>query len=141
MYVYRRKAHYHETDKMGVIYHANYIRWMEEARVEFLDSIDLNYRALEERGVISPVTGISIDYKRPVEFDDEVEVRVSTESFDGVLLQVSYEIFDLTKGCLSARASSKHCFLMGGRITNLKKTMPDAYEKIKGSEEGPKGEE
>ena len=51
MFVYSRKAHYHETDQMGVVHHANYPKWMEEARVAFLDSLGMSYRAMEEAGV------------------------------------------------------------------------------------------
>ena len=51
MFTYSRKAHYHETDQMGVVHHANYPKWMEEARVAFLDEMGLSYRAMEEAGV------------------------------------------------------------------------------------------
>ena len=51
MFVYSRKAHYHETDQMGVVHHANYPKWMEEARVAFLDSLGMSYRAMEEAGL------------------------------------------------------------------------------------------
>ncbi len=127
MYIYRRKAHYHETDKMGVVYHANYIHWMEEARVEYLDSVGLPYRGLEDEGIMSPVTSVSLEYKRPVEFDDRTEVRVRTEGFDGIILKLAYEIWDLTKDCLAVKASSSHCFTRGGRVVSLKKASPPAF--------------
>ena len=67
-----RKAQYHETDQMGVIHHAAYVKWMEEARVAYLDRLGYGYVEIERDGVVCPVIGISIDYKRPVTFFDEV---------------------------------------------------------------------
>ena len=73
---YTHKVKYYETDKMGVTHHSNYIRWMEEARIEFLDKIGFSYYKLEEDGIMSPVIGIECDYKATTTFDDEVEIEV-----------------------------------------------------------------
>ena len=59
---YIHKVHYYETDKMGITHHSNYIRWMEEARVAFLDEIGWSYSKLEEVGLISPVLGVNCRY-------------------------------------------------------------------------------
>ena len=61
--MYQHKVQYYETDKMGIVHHSNYIRWMEEARIDFLDSIDFGFAMLESQGVISPVIGVECDYK------------------------------------------------------------------------------
>ena len=61
MFVYKRRAQYHETDQMGIIHHSNYVKWMEEARVRFMDVLGLGYREMEEQGIQSPVAGISVD--------------------------------------------------------------------------------
>ena len=66
MFTYTRTAQYHETDQMGVIHHANYLKWMEEARIAFLDSVGLSYRGVEQGGIVSPVTAVTVEYKRPV---------------------------------------------------------------------------
>ena len=55
---YIHRVHYYETDKMGVTHHANYIRWMEEARIAFLDTLGWNFARLEQSGILSPVTGV-----------------------------------------------------------------------------------
>ncbi len=72
VFVYTRIAQYHETDQMGIIHHANYVKWMEEARVAFLDEIGWSYKRIEEEGIVSPVAGISLEYKKPFEFSDQV---------------------------------------------------------------------
>ena len=45
---YEHKVQYYETDQMGIVHHSNYIRWFEEARVDFLDQVDMSYARMEE---------------------------------------------------------------------------------------------
>ena len=136
MFTYQRKAHYHETDQMGFIHHSNYVKWMEEARVAFMDEIGLSYRNLEEGGIVSPVTSISVDYKRPVLFDDELEISVSVNKYSGVKLEIGYAIYNKTKDELAAEAVSHHCFMKDGRVVSLKRANPELDVKIKNKMEG-----
>ena len=55
---YVHKVAYYETDRMGIVHHSNYIRWMEEARIDFFDQLGWSYQKFEDEGVISPVTAI-----------------------------------------------------------------------------------
>ena len=93
---YLHKVQYYETDKMGVTHHSNYIRWMEEARVAWLDEIGLNYAKLERMGISSPVTGIEGDYKNTTTFDDVVQISISVHEYSGVKLIVGYETVSYT---------------------------------------------
>ncbi len=130
MFVYSRKVHYHETDQMGVVHHANYPKWMEEARVAFLDGVGVSYRAMEAAGVFSPVVSLSVEYKRPARFDDEVEVRLEIAKYTGVRLEVGYTFFNRTRNELCATAASAHCFVQGGRVVSLQRALPDAHERL-----------
>ena len=65
---YLHKVAYYETDKMGVTHHSNYIRWMEEARVDFLEQIGFSYKKLEDEGIVSPVIGVECEYKAQTTF-------------------------------------------------------------------------
>ena len=76
-YHYTHKAQYYETDQMGIIHHSNYIRWFEEARVGFLDSIGCPYSYMEEQGIVSPVLEVSCQYHSMVHFSDLVDITVS----------------------------------------------------------------
>jgi acyl-CoA thioester hydrolase len=136
MFKYLRKAHYHETDQMGLIHHSNYVKWMEEARIAFMDELGLSYRSLEESGIASPVTGINVEYKKPVHFDDEMEIRVSVGKYTGVKLEVKYSMYNVTSGELAAEAISSHCFIKDGRIISLKRDKPELDEMIRKSMEG-----
>jgi len=130
MFKYTRKAQYHETDQMGIIHHSNYVKWMEEARVGFLDAIGLGYKTIEELGVVSPVTGIEVEYKRQVQFDDEVEINISIERYNGIRLELKYEFYNKTKQEICTVANSKHCFMKDGKVVSLGKALPDLHEKL-----------
>lgn len=125
MYIYKRKAQYHETDQMGIIHHSNYVKWMEEARVALLDYVGLGYGKVEKLGIVSPVVGISVEYKRQVLFGDEVEIRVKVQKYSGAVMEFGYEFFNLTRGEVCTRASSRHGFLKGNTIVSLKRELPD----------------
>lgn len=130
MFTYAKKAQYHETDQMGVIHHANYVKWMEEARLAYLEELGLGYRQVEEEKVFSPVAGVSVQYKAPVHFADEVEISVSVKTYTSVKLELAYRFFNKTTAQLCATASSLHCFIKNGKIISLKKEMPVLHEKL-----------
>ena len=123
MFVYTRVAQYHETDQMGVIHHSNYVKWMEEARIAFLDSVGLSYRSVEEGGIVSPVTGLAVEYRQPVHFGDTVEIEVSVAGYTGVRCELHYTMRRGDAVCTTA--VSKHCFLKNGRIIALQKAAPE----------------
>ena len=130
MFKYIRKAQYHETDKMGIIHHSNYIKWMEEARIELMDCIGFGYKTLEESGIISPVVSISLDYRKQVFFADEIEIRVEIQKYNGIVLELKYEFYNLTRDEICTNAFSKHGFLNDGKIVSLKKVLPVLDDKI-----------
>jgi acyl-CoA thioester hydrolase len=124
MFTYTRKAYYHETDKMGIIHHSNYIKWMEEARLEFMDALGWGYKKAEDMGMGSPVTSLSIDYKHPCDFLDEIEIRIWVEKYAAIAVEFKYEFFNKTKNQVCTTATSKHCFVKDGKIVIVKKDMP-----------------
>lgn len=111
---------------MGITHHANYIRWMEEARISFLDSIGYGYAKLEQEGILSPVIGIDCRYKHPTTFDDEVEITVGVEEFKGIRLVIRYTMTDAATGKTVLTGTSMHCFTDGnGKPIILKKQYPE----------------
>lgn len=128
--MYIHKVHYYETDKMGITHHSNYIRWMEEARIEFLKNIGWNYEKIEAMGIISPVTAVECKYKNTTAFADEVAVDVWVEEFKGVKLKIRYEM-KKQDGTLACEGASEHCFLnKDGKIISLKREYPDIYNAL-----------
>ena len=129
---YIHKVKYYETDKMGITHHSNYIRWMEEARIDFLDQIGYGYAQLEKDGIISPVIGVECDYKMSTTFDDEVEINVEIEEFKGVKLVIKYTIIKSETHELILVGKTKHCFLnKENKPIILKKVFPDFDEKLR----------
>ncbi len=122
---YIRKANYHETDQMGIIHHSNYIKWLEEARVAWMEHIGLPYKTMEEEGVYSPVLGISCDYKAMVRFNDQVDIRVSIIDYTGIKLLIGYKIYSLDGKICHATGESKHCFVdKDYKLLRVPKTKP-----------------
>ena len=125
MFIYKRKAQYHETDKMGVIHHSNYVKWMEEARIAYMESLGFGFDKVEALGIVSPVAGITVSYRNPVRFNDTVEISVSITRYSSVVQEVSYEFRNTATGEVCATATSKHCYLKDGRIISLKHDIPE----------------
>ncbi len=131
MNTYQHKVQYYETDKMGIVHHSNYIRWMEEARIDFLSQIGWDYKKLEDMGVISPVTAVECKYKVSTRFADMVVIAVSIEEFKGVKLKLQYEMKKDEEIVCEGR--SEHCFLNEeGQLINLKREYPDFYNTLTG---------
>ena len=128
---YVHKVKYYETDKMGITHHSNYIRWMEEARVDFFDKIGLSYKYLESVGVFSPVVSVECDFVSPTTFEDEVEIEVKVEEFKGVKLILSYNM-KKSSGETVATSKSSHCFVdKDGKLVILKRSFPELDAKLK----------
>lgn len=120
------KVHYHETDKMGITHHSNYIKWMEEARIDFLDAIGYPYARMEREGICSPVIGLECQYRRSTTFDDHVRIQVWVEEFKGVKLVIGYTMAKEDTGETVLTGKSIHCFTsLSGKPIILKKQFPD----------------
>lgn len=109
MFVYRHKVHYYETDRMGVTHHSNYIRFMEEARVAYLDTVGASYAKIEADGIISPVVEVEGKFKHTTTFDDVIEISVFVKSTTTFKLKLGYEM--RCGGKLVFEGCSMHCFL------------------------------
>ena len=125
---YIHRVHYYETDRMGVTHHSNYIRMMEEARVDFMAQLGWPYAKMEALGVMSPVTALNVKYIAPTTFDDQVEVRVFVKAFNGVKLVIRYEMVKQggDEPVTVLTGESEHVFLNGeGRFVRMKREMPE----------------
>ena len=129
---YPHTVQYYETDRMGITHHSNYIRWMEEARVDYLARHGWHLQKLEEMGVVSPVTAVECQYKNTTTFADVVAIRVFVTQCTGVRMKLRYEM-EKGDGTPVFVGTSEHCFLgEGGRIVRLKKEYPDLYQTLVG---------
>lgn len=117
---------------MGITHHSNYIKWMEEARIHFLNQIGFGYAKLESDGIISPVIAVECQYKQPTTFDDEVCIAVSVEEFKGVRLTIRYVMTNKKTGNVVLTGTTKHCFVdANGKPIILKKQFPEFDKALK----------
>lgn len=130
-FVYKREINYYETDKMGVVHHSNYIRYLEECRCAWLKSVDMPFDTLEENGVTIPVLAVNCTYKYHVTYGDTVIIKPYIKDYTGVRLTVGYTVTDEKTGALVLVGETKHCFTnIDLRPVNLKKFNPKFSNKF-----------
>lgn len=88
------RVRYAETDQMGYVYYGNYATYYEVARVEMLRSLGTSYKAMEDRGVMLPVTELQVRYHKPILYDEVVTIRVSIPELPSVRIRFQYELFN-----------------------------------------------
>lgn len=132
--VFERKINYYETDRMGVVHHSNYIRYMEEARIYMLDKIEIPFEFLEENGITIPVLEVNCHYKYHVTFGDTVLIKLFVKEYSGVRMTVGYEINDKNTNKTVLIGETKHCFtdrnLKPINLKKYNKKFSDKFEKL-----------
>lgn len=128
---YHHEVKYYECDRMGVTHHSNYLRIMEEARIDWMDQLGYGYERMEAEGIVSPVMSIECAYKRTTTFKDVIEVEVRVTSLSELKLSFGYTM--KVGGKVVCTASSTHCFLSEGRPVVLSDRFPELYAAISAS--------
>ena len=127
---YKHKINYYETDKMGITHHSNYIRFMEEARVDFLDQLGWSFIKLEEEGMASPVMSVEGVFKKSTTFPNVIEIEVGVEKLSPAKLTFKYEF--TCNGEVVFLGKSTHCFLdTRGVPVLIEKRYPEFYADLK----------
>lgn len=129
---YKHKVQYYETDKMGIVHHSNCIGWFEEARIDYMEQIGLDFKTVEEAGFGSSVLSVECNYKEPFKFGDVAIIKVKFESVEKVRFRVSYIIYKDVSEKECVIGATTHCFLnSNGKPVSLKKEKPEWYEILK----------
>ena len=87
------RVRYAETDRMGLLHHANYLVYFEQGRTELLRSLGLSYRDLEDRGYLLVLTKLEVRYRRPARYDDLLTLRTTVVKTTAVRIDHCYELF------------------------------------------------
>lgn len=131
MITYKHTVQYYETDKMGIVHHSNYIRWMEEARVFYLKEIGQDFDKLEAKGVVSPVAAVNVKYSVATRFPEDIFIETSVEEFNGIRLSFKY-VMKNTSGKTVCKGHSEHCFLNAeSKVLRVEKELPELYAALK----------
>ena len=135
---YLRFAQFYETDAMGIIYHANYIHWMEEARIDMMDQLGWPYRRVHDAGLDFGVTEVSFRHRGMVRFGDTVAIQPSLIRLTPAKMEVGYRITDAKTGELKAEGSTGHFFfdIRQQKPVALKRAIPELYQLFAQCKEG-----
>ena len=93
-FIFQIRTRYGETDQMGVIYYGVYPQYLEVARVEWLRSLGISYKKLEEMGIMLPVVSLHIDYKKPAIYDELLSIETSLREKPTSKIIFDYQIFN-----------------------------------------------
>jgi acyl-CoA thioester hydrolase len=102
------RVRYAETDKMGVVYYANYFVWFEVARADLLRSLGWSYRDMEHEGVSLPVIEANCQYHTGARYDDELDVKAQGRLLSPVRMEFTYEVVRRADAALAASGRTVH---------------------------------
>ena len=126
------EVRYAETDQMGVVYHANYLVWLEMGRTQLIKDLGFDYAGLEQKGYLSPVLDVSIQYKQSIKYGENVTVSTWIDSYSRLKTIYGYEV---TKedGTVAATAKTVHTLVMKESfrpvaLSKVDKEWHEAYE-------------
>ncbi|HVB38740.1 MAG TPA: thioesterase family protein [Vicinamibacterales bacterium] len=110
-HISRIRVRYAETDKMGVVYYANYFVWFEVARTDLLRTSGWSYREMEADGISLPVIEARCEYRQGARYDDEVEVHTRGQLLSPVRIAFDYQVVRQADGALLAEGRTVHAAL------------------------------
>lgn len=119
------RVHFYDTDEMGVVHHANYIRWFETGRVEFLRSIGITLGEMMSDGILFPITEVQAKYFHSAKFDDELEIETTAAALTKAKMEFLYKIRRVADGEILVEGFSRNVFTNAatGKIMRL----PEKY--------------
>lgn len=121
------RVRYSETDKMGVVYHANYAQYFEVARTEMFREIGLAYSDMEANGIMLPLVDLYCRYHKPAYYDDNLKIEVTVEEMPSVKIKFNYKIYN-EKGDLLTDGYTTLVFI--DMKTNRPTRMPEYIKQV-----------
>ena len=122
----RLRVRYAETDQMGVVYHANYLVWMEMGRIEWCRAAGIRYRDMEQQdGIMLVVAEAQCRYSHPARYDDEVIIHTCVRDAHPRMVTFEYRMERAEDGVLLATGHTKHVFV--GRDL-ARRRLPEKYQ-------------
>jgi acyl-CoA thioester hydrolase len=120
---------YAETDAMGIVYYANYLRWFEMGRTEFIRHLGFPYKKLEEEGIYLPVSEVFCKYLVSAKYDDLLTIETSLDFLRRASIQFRYRIFREEDGKELVTGKTLHAFLdREGKITRIPQPLKERLQ-------------
>jgi acyl-CoA thioester hydrolase len=111
---------YADTDAMGIVYHANYLRWFEVGRTELIRSLGIAYKEMEEQGTLLPVSEVFCKYHASARYDDILIIETRVDFLKRASIQFSYRILRQTDETHLVTGTTLHAFVdRGGKIVKV----------------------
>ncbi len=104
------RIRYGETDQMGIVYHGNYAQYLEMGRIEWLRSLGISYKKMEEDGIMLPVVSLSLNFKKSARYDDLINVKTQLKKIPTAKIEFVYEITN-EKGEILTTANTVLAFI------------------------------
>jgi acyl-CoA thioester hydrolase len=124
---------YGDTDAMGIVYYANYLRWLEIARTEMMRHLGISYKTMEAEGVFLPVSELFCKFHRSAKYDDLLIIETRIDFLKKVSLQFSYRILRTEDGAELATGTTLHGFVSReGKIVRAPAALAEAIRRTQG---------
>lgn len=126
------RVRYAETDQMGIVYHANYYMYFEDAREDFISGAGIRYKFLEDNGIMMPLAETQCKYYVGAKYDDILTIETTMEELSAVKVVLQYKVTREKDNVLIAKGKTVQPFVdkKSFKIVNLKKNYPDIWEKL-----------
>jgi acyl-CoA thioester hydrolase len=110
------RVRYAETDRMGLLHHANYLVYFEQARTDLLRGIGVTYKEMEDQGFFLVVAKAEIKFKSPAHYDDVLTIRTTLVKASPVRLEHKYEVFDPAGKLITEGQTTLACVDRDGKL-------------------------
>jgi acyl-CoA thioester hydrolase len=129
----RYRILYGDTDAMGLVYYANYLRWFEMGRNEWLRTLGVTYREVEESGTFAPVTEAYCHYVVPARYDDWIVVETDVEYIRKASIKFVYQVLREADAEKLVEGHTVHAFVNAeGRVVPAPSVLLDGMERLQG---------
>lgn len=134
MWSFNRQVNYYETDRMGVVHHSNYLRYLEEARYIWMEDMGIPYPDIEKQGIIVPCTEAKQTFLNFLCYGDTFSVHMELYKFTGLRMYFRYEVYNEATGdlCLTAETVHYTTTREDYKPTSVKRSHPKLFEQFKG---------
>jgi acyl-CoA thioester hydrolase len=130
----RLRVRYAETDQSGVVYHSNYLIWLEVGRVELCRDHGFNYRDMEiEADAFLPVTELSVKYRASARYDDEILIRTRVARLRSRAISFEYQVIRESDGTLLVEGKTDHIVM---NSQGKARAFPSKYAEMIGKDAG-----
>lgn len=123
------KVAFYDVDPMNIVWHGNYVKFLEIARCHLLDKIGYNYDDMKRDGYAYPIVKMDVKYISPASFGDELEITATITNYYG-LLKIAYDIYNNTTNKLSAKANTSQAAVMVDGLQTMFSLNSEFLEKI-----------